>query len=740
MPDPIRPAPATPVDNSATHAPSVGFSTDDTTGDARSAPSFAPPADPAEIGQIGPYRVLKQLGHGGMGAVYLGLDERLGRKLALKVMLPQYAANPAAKERFLREARAAAQITHDNVVTVYEADEREGVPFIAMQFLQGYALDEYLKKKGNPSIPQILRSARETAAGLAAAHKIGLVHRDIKPGNLWLEAPNGRVKVLDFGLARPVDAESELTKSGAIIGTPAYMSPEQGRGQKVDARTDLFSLGAVLYRLCTGKLPFEGSNVMAILMALGTDEPTPVRELNPNVPEPLALLIHQLLSKKAADRPQTADEVVKRVRVMMEKATAAAQTASPSTTQPNVVYVPIPVTIQPESAFADLDVPDAQPAEDTLQEPQRQKPRRKLVGIAAGFAALLALVVGGVIIIIKNKDGTETKIEVPDGATVEVKKDGKTVAKVGPTPNTSPDATPDRKAAEYVLSIGGTVKVNGVDKDIKSISDLPKEAIALSEARIENNKQVSDSGLSCFKDCKDLTSLYLYGPEVSDAGMAHFKNHKSLTHLRLGGYLGGEENKVSDAGLANFKDRKNLTAIALSDLNVSDAGLANFKGCESLLDLDLVRCSNITGTGLVNFKDCKQLRKVNLLGTKVSDASLENFKDCPKITGLHLSGTQIGDAAMAHFKAAKDLNILNLEYTRVSDSGLANFKDCKNLVELHLAYTMLGDAGLAHFKDCKNLTYLGLLKTKVTAAKLEELKKAFPKCKIESDHGTYEPK
>ena len=302
MSDPIRQSTDVAVENTATHLASVAMSADETYGAAEPTPNFAPPASPEEVGKLGPYRVLNQLGRGGMGVVYLGIDERLGRKLALKVMLPQYAANPSAKERFLREARAAAQITHDNVVTVYEADERDGVPFIAMQLLQGYPLDEFLKRKGNPSLPQILRIARETAAGLSAAHKIGLVHRDIKPGNLWLEAPHGRVKVLDFGLARPVDSEAELTKSGAIIGTPAYMSPEQGRGQKVDGRTDLFSLGAVLYRLCTGKLPFAGANVMAILTALATDEPTPVRELNPDVPVALAELIHQLLAKKAGDR------------------------------------------------------------------------------------------------------------------------------------------------------------------------------------------------------------------------------------------------------------------------------------------------------------------------------------------------------------------------------------------------------------------------------------------------------
>lgn len=154
---------------------------------------------------------------------YLAVDTRLNRKPALKVMLPQYAANRAARERFLREARAAAQIAHDNVVAVYEADEREGIPYIAMQYVQGYPLDVYLKKKGDPSIPQTLRLAREAAAGLAAAHKIGLVHRDVKPANLWLEARLDGSRCWTFGLAKPVDGEVEITKSGMVVGTPTFL-------------------------------------------------------------------------------------------------------------------------------------------------------------------------------------------------------------------------------------------------------------------------------------------------------------------------------------------------------------------------------------------------------------------------------------------------------------------------------------------------------------------------------------
>ena len=421
-------------------------------------PHFGPPAGAGEVGTLGPYRVLKQLGAGGMGAVYLALDTRLDRKLAFKVMLPEFAADRSAKERFLREARAAAKISHDNVVTVFEADERDGVPYIAMQYLQGYPLDEYLKTKGAPALPHVLRIARETALGLAAAHALGLVHRDIKPANLWLEAPNGRVKVLDFGLAKPIGSDADLTKSGAVVGTPAYMSPEQARGQKVDHRTDLFSLGAVLYRLCTGKTPFAGPNVMAVLMALGTEDPTPVRELNPNVPDALAQLIHQLLAKKADDRPQTATEVAKRLRAILEQLAAppAAESSVPmataadiSTSMPVVVHalpmqppivVPMQITAQQESAFANLDADDATHIEPTFDDEGKPKPKSKSAPkkasgkgllIAAGVAVLLAAGALAAVVALKGKTN-EPEAKAPDAPAPGDK--GKPGPKVTPQP------------------------------------------------------------------------------------------------------------------------------------------------------------------------------------------------------------------------------------------------------------------------------------------------------------------
>ncbi|MBI1833033.1 MAG: protein kinase, partial [Planctomycetes bacterium] len=271
-----------------------------------------PPAAAGEIGTLGPYRIVRELGHGGMGVVYLASDQRTGKKTALKVMLPKYDGDFEAKKRFIRESRAAARINSPHVVAIYEADEIDGMPFISMEYLEGHSLEGYLRSRATLPLEEILRIGREAAAGLAEAHRLGLVHRDIKPENLWIEAPTGRVKLLDFGIAKMMDggASTEITAAGSLLGTPSYMSPEQALARKdINYRTDLFSLGVVLYRLCTGQLPFQGDSPTAILIALSTEEPTSIRQLNPAIPEPLAVFIHHLLAKKPDQRPESADTV-----------------------------------------------------------------------------------------------------------------------------------------------------------------------------------------------------------------------------------------------------------------------------------------------------------------------------------------------------------------------------------------------------------------------------------------------
>jgi hypothetical protein len=272
---------------------------------------LSPPQGEGEIGRLGGYRVLKLLGHGGMGAVFQAEDPKLGRLVALKVMLPAVARKPGMTDRFLREARAAAALDHDHVVPVYEVNEANGVPYIAMPFLRGGTLADRLTDADGPRpVNEVVAVGRQIAAGLAAAHARGLVHRDIKPANIWLDATaGGRVKILDFGLARR-DADQHLTQSGSVLGTPTYMAPEQARGELVDGRADLFSLGVVLYRMAAGRLPFRGDSIFAVLSALANDTPPPVRELNPQVPPPLADLIHRLLAKNPIDRPASAERVI----------------------------------------------------------------------------------------------------------------------------------------------------------------------------------------------------------------------------------------------------------------------------------------------------------------------------------------------------------------------------------------------------------------------------------------------
>jgi TolB-like protein len=275
---------------------------------------LAPAQKPGEIGRLGHYRVLRVLGSGGMSVVFEAEDPELRRTVALKALKPALAASASGRQRFLHEARAAAAVTHDHLVPIYQVGEDRGVPFLAMQLLRGETLEDRLRREGPLCPTEIVRIGAELADGLAAAHARGLVHRDIKPANIWLEAESGRVKILDFGLARAAEADGRITDPGTVVGTPAYMAPEQARGEAVDGRCDLFSLGSVLYTLCTGRPPFAGAHGLAILRAVCDDSPPPIQNLNPEAPAWLITLIERLHTKDPAGRLGSAAEVARLLR------------------------------------------------------------------------------------------------------------------------------------------------------------------------------------------------------------------------------------------------------------------------------------------------------------------------------------------------------------------------------------------------------------------------------------------
>jgi serine/threonine-protein kinase len=267
-----------------------------------------PSARPGSLGCLGPYHVSEVLGNGGFGIVLKAFDPALNRSVAIKVLAPQLAASAAARIRFAREAKAAAAVVHENVVAIHAVDSWNGYPYLVMPCVAGRSLQERVDRDGPLAVKEVLRVGRQTALGLAAAHDQGLVHRDIKPSNILLENGVERVKLSDFGLARAVDDASQ-TQSGVIAGTPQYMSPEQARGESVDHRSDLFSLGGVMYFMCTGHPPFRADSTPAVLRRVCDDRQRPLREVNSEVPNWLADIVDQLLANKADVRFSSATEV-----------------------------------------------------------------------------------------------------------------------------------------------------------------------------------------------------------------------------------------------------------------------------------------------------------------------------------------------------------------------------------------------------------------------------------------------
>ena len=259
-----------------------------------------------EIGRVGHYDLIRCIGRGGMGVVFEAFDRELQRPVAVKMMSPALLTEPANSKRFLREARAAAGINHPNVVSVYAVEQIRELPYLVMELVEGESLAAYVQRVGRVPMENVISIAGQISNGLAAAHVAGVVHRDVKPANILLDSAMGNAKLTDFGLARSTEGSS-ATQSGLLLGTPTFAAPEQIDSTKpFDHRADLFSLGSVLYLLCSGQAPFAGPSLMSILHEVCSKAPTPVESLNPQTPDWLATLIHRLHAKDPKDRFESA--------------------------------------------------------------------------------------------------------------------------------------------------------------------------------------------------------------------------------------------------------------------------------------------------------------------------------------------------------------------------------------------------------------------------------------------------
>lgn len=302
--------------------------------------SFLQPTSvPGSLGTLGHYDIQELIGSGGFGSVFRAFDQRLHRLVAVKVLMPNMAVTLTAKKRFLREARATAAIRHENVVHIYAVEDTP-VPFLVMEFIDGKTLQQVIDETGPLDLPAIRGFGQKIAEGLEAAHQKGLIHRDLTPGNILIESGTGQVKVVDFGLVRVADDASE-SQSLVIAGTPPYMSPEQAQGTTLDHRSDLFSLGSVLYLMCSGRSPFRAPSALAELRRVVEDKPRNVQEIIPEIPAWLVAIIEKLLEKDPAQRFASAQEVADLLahpQTVLSSSTSTASDRSTSLSRGKRVY------------------------------------------------------------------------------------------------------------------------------------------------------------------------------------------------------------------------------------------------------------------------------------------------------------------------------------------------------------------------------------------------------------------
>ena len=269
------------------------------------------------IGQtISHYKILEKLGEGGMGVVYKAEDLKLERFVALKFLAPHLVQDEESRRRFQREAKAAAALDHPNICTIHEIDEAEGRVFLAMAYLDGSTVRQKVKQRPL-KLDEALDIAIQAGEGLRAAHEKGIVHRDIKSANLMV-APQGQVKIMDFGLAQAAD-RSQLTKTETLLGTPAFMSPEQAQRLPTDRRTDIWSLGVVIYEMVTGRTPFEGEREQAVLYAIANEQPEPITALRVGIPTELDRIVGKAMAKKADERYPHIDDMLVDLRELQKQ-------------------------------------------------------------------------------------------------------------------------------------------------------------------------------------------------------------------------------------------------------------------------------------------------------------------------------------------------------------------------------------------------------------------------------------
>ncbi len=768
-----------------------------------------PATRPGWLGRLAHYEIEEILGRGAFGIVAKAFDDKLHRVVAIKILSPELATTSPPRKRFLREARSAAAISHENIVTIHAVEESP-IPYLVMEYVPGKTLQQLMDQNGPLDVTEVLRIGQQIAAGLAAAHASQLIHRDIKPSNILLTGgPNDRVKISDFGLARAVD-DATLTSSGVIAGTPMYMAPEQARGETLDHRTDLFSLGSVLYQMVGGRPPFRAPNTIAVLKRVCEDTPRSLRDIIPPVPEWLEAMIFRLMEKDQKDRYQTAQEVSDQLgrylvdlnlkqhgRVDLEGEVWEGEVWDlegkvwPAPSQ-RVGMTDEPVSSGP---FTSKESAGTKGKHLVLfQQNRRWVAVATLVLVsvtglgmteATGFTNVRGTVIRlfspegtvvvevddpGVSVSIDGEDmvitGTGAKeirlrpgeyrlLASKDGKVVRqelvtVTTNGRQVVRVSREPAAGDTGSaiepkgvstdPDRRAAEWVLSMGGMLRsaADGVETEVPRNGRLPKGPFHVVALTV-NSPTIRDADLAPLKDLTHLRILAIgnFWPNVNltDATVDFLFASKHLQELNLWG------TNITDAGLERLVFRAGalpgLRTLNLGRTKITDAGMVHLASLTKLHDLWLTDAP-ITGVGLDRLSSLTDLRNLQLEGTKATDADLRFLSGLTHLRRLSLSSTKIDGSGLSHLKDLPELDFISLGYTGVTDASLEHMNGWTRLKGVVLQGTAVTDDGLMHLEGTSGLEWLDVQRTMVTAEGVKKFSTALPRCKI-SWNGVIEP-
>lgn len=679
---------------------------------------LGPPVEPGDLGSLDDFRILETLGSGGMGIVFRAVDTTLHRTVALKVMRPDFGATSNAKSRFLREARAMAAVDHENVVEVFRVGQHDGHPYAAMKLLTGQSLRQRFEGAGRLELTELMSLSKQLAAGLAAVHREGLIHRDVKPENIWIEE-TGRIKLLDFGLAL-ADDQLVKTHSGAMVGTPAYMSPEQACSRTVDHRTDLFSLGSVLYRAASGQAAFKGDSVPSILMSVASCNHESLRDLRDDLPEGYCDVIHRLLAADPDDRYADADALLRAFQEIpdrpRDKASESGESETAATTSP-----------APHASGGN-----------------RGGHRRwwMLAAAALPLVLLAAFVMrieleGGTVEIIV--DGADTPVQVnvlaDRSITITDPNDGETIS-------VSVDADQEEmriekagfatvtKAFDLSDEQGRTIRVRFIPKargddksgdEMVSSDDERQQAIA---TLLKRGAKMKTREGNTFDSSSD--SLPSSDEEIDILWLLEDTTKEDLvlaTKLPSVSLLSIDESKMTGHELAVLANHMPVNLLLLDMPNLDD---------ESLRPLPIEKLGmlimNGTSTGDLTIEFSTRpggtLNTINL-GTEVTSVGLKRLVEKMEVHTLSLSGCNDLHPTDLQLLSAADHLVSLCVPTRLSGSEL--FKSIQSLPSLRHLVIDTGSpdsefADLTGIRTLEQLTGLGISACRVSAAAIEELR------------------